>query len=189
MSSFETFGIELSNNVQEQNFTNTLSSDSLSFNTDLTALQNSFEQLLSTIQIFEEIPKHPYERLKYDLFGKDYTFLTINDLSASDDFDLEKSIEQIKKVSKLTEKSTQRSLSGLEAFIKSHDTKSIKVSSLEEFLLQQKELEKDVVDEELSRKNIEFSEIVRSISFEDIETRPKEIAKLLLSHYTNLYAP
>ena len=79
-------------------------------------------------------------------------------------------------------------MSGLEAFIKSQDTKSITITSLEEFFKQQKELEKDVVDEELSRKNIEFSEVVRSISIEDIETRPKEIAKLLLSHYTGLYS-
>ncbi|NBW58711.1 hypothetical protein EBR43_13240 [bacterium] len=45
------------------------------------AIQERFPEftttdLLSTIQNLSSVPVHPYERLKYDMFGKDYTFKT-----------------------------------------------------------------------------------------------------------------
>jgi len=137
-----------------------------------------FAELLSAIQTqsLSGVPINPYEKLKYDLFGKGYVFKTINDIKSPDTFNLEDLTE---KINQIADQCTQSSLSAVSAF-------SIKAQEQTSEPLSFNLLENDFIDINLARKNIEISEIVRSITIEQIKKEPIEIAKKLINHFVEI---
>ncbi len=131
----------------------------------LSHLTNS--DLLSALQQLSAVPVHPYERVKYDLFGKDYNFKTINDLEQPKDFCPNTYLCQLTSISQKTEQMSLCALSGIQ---------DVKPSLLESSI----NLESGFL-----KNNIEFIEIVKTIDLKDIQTKPQELVQKLTSFYIN----
>jgi hypothetical protein len=135
-------------------------------------LQQRFDDItltdiLSSLQSLSGLPIHPYERLKYDMFGKDYTFKTINDIEAPTDFNTETYTQQL---TSITQQTHEMSLSGLSAYNAAVQTGTLTA-------------EMPLLPPETIRHNLEFVEIVKSLTLEDVQTKPVEIAQKLTSFY------
>ena len=140
------------------------------------AIQERFPEftttdLLSTIQNLSSVPVHPYERLKYDMFGKDYTFKTINDLETPTDFNPNTYMQQL---TGITEQTEQMTLSTLSVYDQAVRTGTLSANML-------------LVSPDTLKHNLEFVEIVKSLSLEDVQKRPLEIAQKLTSYYIKNY--
>lgn len=127
----------------------------------------TFTNILSSIQALSGVPIHPYERLKYDLFGKDFTFKTINDIETPTDFNVETYTQQLTGIAQQTH---EMSLSSLSAFSDAVQTGSLTA-------------EIPLLPPDTIRHNLEFVEIVKSLSLHDVQTKPMEIAQKLTSFY------
>lgn len=140
----------------------------------------TFAQILSAIQSLSGVPVHPYEQAKYKYFGKDYHFPTIQDIPIPIDFHYQTITQSLSNIVDHTYMSGMSALSAAEIKMKEAFEQGLppKKSDLENIA---------VLDEHIIKKNIEFSEIVKSISLSDIETRPIEVAQKLLSHYTKMF--
>jgi hypothetical protein len=136
----------------------------------------------SNIQELSSIPITPYERMKYDYFGKDYVFKTIDDIETPETFNLPEITEQINNISDQLALTT---LSAASAF-QTQQEKAIQENNSDinnlSFYISEINIDKD-----LARKNIEFSEVIRSLTMQHIEQQPVETAKKILSHYVKLY--
>ena len=128
--------------------------------------------ILSALHELSSVPVHPYERLKYDTFGKDFTFKTINDLEAPTDFDPNTYMQQL---TCITDKTQQTSLSSLSSFAEVVQTGSLTACQVE------------IIPQPVLRHNLEFIEIVKSLNIEDVKARPMEIAQKLTSFYIKGY--
>lgn len=128
---------------------------------------NTLTDILSSLQSLSSVPIHPYERLKYDLFGKDYIFKTINDIDTPTDFNTETYTQQL---TSITQQTHEMSLSSLSAYSAAVQTGTLTA-------------EIPLLPPETIRHNLEFVEIVKSLSLEDVQTRPMEIAQKLTSFY------
>lgn len=130
--------------------------------------------LLSTMRTLSGIPHHPYDRTKYEMFGPDHKFLTIDDIPKPEVYNVEDTTKSLKDIS---QNLTQTALSG--------------VSALDVFL--QKDMSlfandiNSIVPTELIRKNFEMTEVIKSLTVEDIKQRPIEIAQKLTSYFIDLY--
>lgn len=129
----------------------------------LSLLTNS--DLLSAIRQLSALPVHPYERVKHDLFGKDYNFKTINDLDQPKDFCPNTYLCQLTGISQKTEQMSLCALSGIQ---------DIKPNLLETSVN---------IEPNFLKKNIEFVEIVKTIDLKDIQTKPLELVQKLTSFY------
>lgn len=129
----------------------------------LSLLTNS--DLLSAIRELSAVPIHPYERIKYDLFGKEYNFKTINDLEQPIDFCPNTYLCQLTGISQKTEQMSLCALSSIQ---------NTKPSLLETCIS---------LEPEFLKKNIEFVEIVKTIDLKDIQTKPQELVQKLTSFY------
>jgi hypothetical protein len=124
-------------------------------------------EILSSLQSLSGVPIHPYERLKYDLFGKNYVFKTINDIEAPKDFNVETYTQQL---TGITEQTHQMSLSSLSAFNASMQTGTLTA-------------EMPLLPPDTIRHNLEFVEIVKSISLDEVQRNPVQVAQKLTSYY------
>jgi hypothetical protein len=131
----------------------------------LSLLTNS--DLLSAIRELSAVPIHPYERVKHDLFGKDYNFKTVNDLEQPNDFCPNTYLCQLTSISQKTEQMSLCALSGIQ---------NVKPNLLESAIN---------IEPEFLKKNIEFVEIVKTIDLKDIQTKPQELVQKLTSFYIN----
>jgi hypothetical protein len=129
----------------------------------------SNSELLSAMQALSAAPSHPYERLKYQLFGEDYKFPTINDLEVPTDFD---PVTYNCQLSSCVMQTQQSILSGLSSL----DVNSTNINA-NSFSL----------PETTVKHNIQFMEIVRNLTVQDINDNPFEIAKKLTSFYVKNY--
>lgn len=128
----------------------------------------SNSQLLSSLQALSAAPPHPYERIKYELFGEDYKFPTIKDLEIPEDFDPNVYSSQLSGYVAQTYQTTLSGLSSLDANT---------VINVNEFAL----------PTSTAKHNIQFFEIVRNLTLEDIQNNPYEVAKKLTSFYVKNY--
>lgn len=135
---------------------------------------NTIADLLSSMRTLSGIPTHPYERTKYQIFGPDHKFLTIDDIPKPENFSVEDIAKQLQNIS---HDFTQTALSG--------------VSALDTYLQKDTSLFVDtigeIIDPELVKKNFIFTEVVKSLTVEDIKSRPVEIAQKLTSYFVELY--
>lgn len=141
-----------------------------------------FAQMLSAAQAMQELSAaacHPYEKMKIDLFGKDYKFPTIDDIEVPNDFNLDVLTEGIKRISKQIQTTSLSSVSAFAGF--ASDTEN---NSIENFNIN---IPENTISPDLARKNIEFSEIVKSLTVDRLKEQPLEIAKKLISHFEQLY--
>lgn len=129
----------------------------------LSLLTNS--NLLSAIRQLSAVPVHPYERVKHDLFGKDYIFKTVNDIEQPTDFCPNTYLCQLTGISQKTEQMSQYALLSVE---------NIKPNLLETSIN---------LEPEFLKKNIEFVEIIKTIDLKDIQTKPQELVQKLTSFY------
>jgi hypothetical protein len=129
----------------------------------------SNSSLLSAMQALSGAPAHPYERLKYDLFEKDYKFPTIEDIETPNDFD---SKTYMCELTSCSHKTQQAALSGLKQ---------------EQIQLKSVNLENLTIPTETLKHNLEFIELVRSISLEELQKDPVNLAKKLTSYYIKNY--
>lgn len=134
----------------------------------LSHFQFTAADLLSAVRELSAIPIHPYERLKYNLFGKEYTFPSINDLKTPENFCPNSYLCQLTAIS---EKTNQMGLCALSSMQQNLS------ASLFEF--------PTIIEPNFLKKNLEFVEIVKSISVADIQARPVEIMQKLTSYYIN----
>jgi hypothetical protein len=128
---------------------------------------SNFLCLLSAIKELSAVPFHPYEKIKYNLFGKDATFKTINDIELPNNFC---PLTYTHKMTALGAKTNQMSLCALSGL------KNIESKYLETAI---------TVDTETLKRNIEFVEIVKTINIKDINTKPIELMQKLTSYYIN----
>jgi len=129
----------------------------------------SNSELLSAIQALSAAPAHPYERLKYQLFGEDYKFPTINDLEVPIDFDPATYNCQLTSYVQQTHQTVLSSLTSIDV-----DSTNIDINSF-------------TLPETTIKHNIQFMEIVRNLTVQDIESNPFEVAKKLTSYYVKNY--
>ena len=152
---------------ETQDFTNAIKSlDSLTHS--VTSLESSVNALLSGI------PVHPYERIKYDYFGSDYGFKTLDDLEDPIGMDHLKNIEILKKSAEDLYSTTFHNLTCCE-----DDKCGTAFSKMS--------CDKLVEDHQKQKNYIEFLEIARSIPIDSVtETNCSEIARKLLGYYTRI---
>jgi hypothetical protein len=146
-----------------------------------------FAELLSTIQTqsLSGVPVNQYDKIKYNFFGPEYEFKTINDIEAPEKFNLNEITDNIKNASKQLNLIT---LSAAQAFQVYAESEPVipELSSVSFNASFDQSLEK-IINVDLTRKNIQFTEVVRSMTLEQIENQPVETAKKLLSHFVELY--
>jgi len=135
---------------------------------------STIADLLSAMRSLSGIPHHPYDRTKYELFGPDYKFKTINDIPKPDVFDVEETAKGIKEVSQTITQTALSGVSALDAFLQKD--MSLFTNNIE-----------SVIPEDLIRKNFEMTEVIKSLTVEDIKQRPVEIAQKLTSYFIDLY--
>lgn len=146
----------------------------------------TFAQLLSTAATMQSLsgsPLPPYEQMKKDLFGEDYKFKTINDISAPEDFNLKTLTESLHKISKQFQQAALSSTSYVAEQLESPSIEGL--GNLEG--LSYSVPENSFIDLNLARKNIEFSEIVRSLTVDQLKEQPVEIAKRLVAQFVEMY--
>lgn len=146
---------------------------------------SSFAKLLSAAQAVQElsgIPVHPYERMKYELFGEGHKFKTIDDISIPENFNLKSLTESLHEVSHQFRDTTLSAASAFATYAESTSGINFDLANMSYDTPQFTSLEID-----LAKKNIEFSEVVKSLTVDQIKAQPLEIAQKLVSHFVTLY--
>lgn len=147
-----------------------------------------FAQMLSAAAIMQSLSgnaSHPYEQMKRNFFGENYQFKTINDLKAPESFNLDTITLSLQKISKQLAQTTLSSASSTSMQVESTDIQNLE--NLENFSFNPAEHNLIGVDVDLARKNIEFSEIVKSLTVDQLRAQPVEIAKKLIAHFAEMY--
>ncbi len=140
----------------------------------------TFGEILSSLQALSGMPVHPYEQAKFKYFGKDYHFPTINEIPFPVDFNYNTY------TNKLSAIFDQGHLMGLSALSAMED--KLKNATDSSGLLKRTDIENiTILDENIIKSNIMFTEAVKSISLADMESKPIEIAQKLLSYYIKMF--
>lgn len=130
----------------------------------LSALISNTE-LLSAIMSLSGMPIHPYEQAKCKYFDKDYKFPDIKDIPVPDDFC---PYTYMHKLTCMGEQTINDCLSAL-------STVNLTAQSLFE--------DATILDPKTVKHNIEFTELVKTISIDDIKAKPMELIQKLTSFY------
>ena len=132
-------------------------------------LNVSPDELLTALNDLSAIPVHPYEQAKYQIFEKDYKFKTFQELETPKDFNIQ---------------TAQQELSGI---IENHNkTVSSKLSAYYDQSGQKGYNENEIVDIDIAKKNIIFSEAVKTLTVQEIQANPIKVAQKLVNYYFNL---
>jgi hypothetical protein len=144
----------------------------LSVRHDLTSLTHTVTSLEQEVTAsLSSIPIHPYERLKYDYFGTDYTFKTLDDLEEPEDIPFEKCIDVLKEKNKDL---MSTSFHNLTCCDEEKCMTAFSYTSCDCIL----------PDHEKQKNYIEYVEIVRSIPLDSINAdNYLSIAKKLIGQY------
>lgn len=131
----------------------------------ITSLEQEVTSSLSAI------PLHPYERLKYDYFGPDYNFKTIDDLEEPTDIPHEKCLDILKQKYKDIISTSYHNLTCCE------EEKIRTVFTICSG-------DKILPDHDTQKKYIEFLEIARNIPIDSVTNdNYQQIAKKLIGAY------
>jgi hypothetical protein len=132
-------------------------------------LNISPEELLTALNDLSAMPVHPYEQAKYQVFEKDYRFKTFQELEAPKDFNIYTAQQQ------------------LSSFIENHHkTVSSKLSAYQDLRAENIYKEDEIVDIDIAKKNILFSEAVKTLTVQEIQANPIKVAQKLVTYYLNL---
>jgi hypothetical protein len=172
--------MDLFNNLDEQTKTTiiqTLSANILKYAENNNTMLVDLLSATRTMTL-SGIPLSPYERLKRKYFDPKYVFKTINDVEIVEDTDSEELQKSIKKFNKTLNAASLSSLSA--AQINANNITNYSLSSLNnEFDY--------VIDHNLVRCNIQYSEVISSMTLEQMENDPVETTKKLVTHYKTIY--
>lgn len=172
--------MDLFNNLDEQTKTTiiqTLSANILKYAEGNNVMLADLLSATRTMSL-SGVPLSPYERLKQKYFDPKYVFKTINDVEIIEDIDPEELQKNIKKFNKTLNTISLSSLSA--AQINANNVTNFSLSSLNnEFDY--------IVDHNLVRCNIQYSEVINSMTLEQMENDPIETTKKLLTHYKTIY--
>lgn len=134
----------------------------------VTSLEESVHAMLSGI------PVHPYERIKYDYFGPDYQFKTLEDLEDPREIDHQKCVEILRGSTNHLYSTTFHNLTCCEE----HKCQTAFTKMSGDLIVE---------DHEKQKNYIEFMELARSIPIDSItDDNCLEIARKLLGHYTRI---
>lgn len=123
-------------------------------------------QLLSALNTLSAVPANPYEQIKYKYFGPNYEFPTFKDLPAPVDFNPHTTLAELTSIGETMEQTVSQTLTSVP------DRYSNEVVTY---------------DEDLIKKNIIFSEVVKSVKLHELMSNPVETSHKLLSYYTKLF--
>lgn len=119
-------------------------------------------QLLSALNCLSGMPIHPYEQIKYSLFDKDYKFPTIDDIEVPANFNFETSMQELS--------------------CKHKELVSLMLAETSAISLIP-EKETNIFNKDIVKKNILNAELASSITLNDINTRPVEVAQKIITFY------
>lgn len=139
---------------------------------DLTSLTHTVTSLEEEVTAsLSAIPIHPYERIKYEYFGPDYTFKTLDDLEEPEDIPVQECINALKEKNKDLMSTTFHNLTCCE------EEKCMTAFSYTSG-------DCVVPDYEKQKNYIEYIEIVKSIPLDSINAdNYLSIAKKIIGHY------
>jgi hypothetical protein len=143
-------------------------------------------ELLSVIDTLSGRPIHPYEALKYDLFGPDYTFKTIDDIPTPEHVCLSSCNIALKTVTQIH---TDNITAHLENFSLSayHESPQDYTHLGHAFTVLSGD--KHIIDFDKTKKYVEFLEVVRSIDPYSVnESNSQELIHKLLSCHASIYS-
>jgi len=141
-------------------------------------------ELLSALNQLSGVPIHPYERLKYDYFGKDHVFPTIDDIEVPEAFCLQTCIGSLTGISQKHQDVLAEHSPYINDF-EQHEHLGNAFASLSTTVNGDPIF---VVDNEKVKKYIEFHEIARSIPIDSVNSSNYvEIAQKLLTHYNKIF--
>jgi len=136
-------------------------------------------ELLSALNGIEDIPAHPYEKLKYEHFDTDYKFKTIDDLDVPCSFCTTAATQSLTAISAQHETLHQTHIENLNQYetLENLGNGFAVLSG-----------DKMVVDTSRLKNYIEFHEIVRSIPIDSINvTNCNEIMQKLINRYIGIW--
>jgi hypothetical protein len=141
------------------------------------SIQNS--PVLSAINALSGIPLHPYERLKYDLFGADYKdikFKTIDDIEVPESVELIEYLPQVTKTSDTIHKK----------LLHNATCEPEHITSTAFFTLSNDTI--PIPDLDKHREHIEFVEMIKQIPVNDINSKTAVLyAKKIASEYLRIH--
>jgi len=133
----------------------------------LEKLENVTEsQFLSALNTLSAVPAHPYDQIKYQYFGPDYKFPTFKDLPDPVNFNPRTTLAELTSIGESLEQTITQSTSGLPL---NYNNESI------------------THDSDLIKKNIIFTEVVKTVKLHELMANPVATSHKLLSYYTKLF--
>lgn len=144
---------------------------------ELTSLvQNALNQLsnsplLTALESLSGIPVHPYDRLKYSLYGDDFKFKTLDDIPAPVNF------VPLDNLQAVIEKSKQINEALLPLLNNSQGDDTTLFDQLTGSAL---------LDNEKQKNHIEFVEMIRQMPTDISDDKLTDYAKKILEQYLNL---
>jgi hypothetical protein len=141
---------------------------------------SSIENLpsLTALRALSAVPFHPYERLKYNMYGPDYkniVFKTINEIPTPENFDFPQAYLQITQLNKKIQDTLSHNLT-CEPHLRC-DTLLNTISGNEVILKVDKQ-----------REQIEFLEMIKSMELKEAtHEQLQDYAKKIISEYMKMY--
>jgi hypothetical protein len=132
-------------------------------------LNISPDELLTALNDLSAMPVHPYEQAKYQIFEKDYKFKTFQELEVPNDFNIQTAQQQL---SSFTENYNKTLFS--------------KMSAYQEPGIEGTYNENEIVDIDIAKKSIIFSEAVKTLTVQEIQANPIKVAQKLVNYYFSL---
>ncbi len=171
MFSTNTF-VETLSGIFTQSLSSFRATDWLNVKEDLGTLTHVVTSLEHTVEsCLSSIPSHPYERLKYNYFGPDYQFKTLQDIEEPEKIPYEKCLEYIKQKNEQVMFTTFHNLTCDE---ENKIYTAFMCCSGDKF----------IPDHQRQKKYIEFLEIARNIPITSITSENcNGIAKKLIAEY------
>jgi hypothetical protein len=119
-------------------------------------------QLLSALESLSAMPASPYEQMKVKYFGRDYVFPSIKNLETPTNFDPRTCYGELTGIADSINVECGVMLS---AFPETYDSDYVEFN------------------QEIVKKGLEFTELVKTMTIDDINTKPVEMAKKLTTYF------
>jgi hypothetical protein len=127
-------------------------------------------ELLSAINTLSALPVHPYDQAKYELFGPEHTFKTFQEIEIPENFNITTIKQKLSSHSQKYYNTVQTTLSAYN-------------DNFEDVAAHK---ETNILNQEIAKKNIVFSEAIRTLTLNEINADPEGVAKRVISFYLNL---
>jgi hypothetical protein len=152
---------------------------------DIESANQAVQSLLSASEAFRmqffdsltSVPLHPYERLKYDCFGKEFKPLTLNEVEVSEGFSCVAAVQEISAISDKFHDITDVQVRALTCDDLPNECNAFAILSGNQFVI-----EKDKLS-----KHVNFLEFVKNIPISVIEANPIMVAQKITHQYIKAY--